>query len=235
MSQINHVHLFFEQSGTWKRAFAKHGIPATDYDIENQFGQTDVVCDLFDVINTAYYTTDKTLFDNITPEDLIIAFFPCTYFCEVNMMYFCGNQLNYRNHTKTFILNDIIKRATERHTYYERLLQLCYVVESRKLRLIVENPYSALHYLFRNFPYKPMIDRNRYQRGDNFKKNTQYFFVNCEPYQLYTYSVNTKLKKQKSMNKGIERSLMTDTYAENFICDVILGKQRKNTQTALIF
>ena len=41
------VHCFFEQSGTFKREFIKLGIPAEDYDIQNNFGETDHVMDLF--------------------------------------------------------------------------------------------------------------------------------------------------------------------------------------------
>lgn len=56
------VHCFFEQSGTFKNEFIKLGIPAEDYDIQNNFGQTDHVIDLFDHIERAY---DKTRQDNI--------------------------------------------------------------------------------------------------------------------------------------------------------------------------
>lgn len=48
------VHCFFEQSGTFKNEFIKLGIPAEDYDIQNNFGQTDHVVDLFSEIETAY-------------------------------------------------------------------------------------------------------------------------------------------------------------------------------------
>ena len=48
------VHCLFEQSGTFKRAFAEFGIPAEDYDIQNNFGETDHVVDLFDEIEKAY-------------------------------------------------------------------------------------------------------------------------------------------------------------------------------------
>ena len=41
------VHCFFEQSGTFKNEFIKIGISAYDYDIQNNFGQTDYVIDLF--------------------------------------------------------------------------------------------------------------------------------------------------------------------------------------------
>ena len=41
------AHCLFEQSGTFKNEFKKLGIEAYDYDIENQFGQTDYQIDLF--------------------------------------------------------------------------------------------------------------------------------------------------------------------------------------------
>lgn len=40
------VHCFFEQSGTFKREFIKLGIPAEDYDIQDNFGETDHKIDL---------------------------------------------------------------------------------------------------------------------------------------------------------------------------------------------
>ena len=48
------VHCFFEQSGTFKNEFIKLGIPAEDYDLRNNFGETDTVMDLFAEIENAY-------------------------------------------------------------------------------------------------------------------------------------------------------------------------------------
>lgn len=48
------VHCFFEQSGTFKMEFQKLGIPAFDYDIQDEFGQTDYKMDLFAEIEKAY-------------------------------------------------------------------------------------------------------------------------------------------------------------------------------------
>ena len=66
------VHCFFEQSGTFKNEFIKLGIPAEDYDIQNNFGETDHIVDLFDHIEREYDKTrqdktrqDKTRQDNI--------------------------------------------------------------------------------------------------------------------------------------------------------------------------
>lgn len=41
------VHCLFEQSGTFKNEFIKLGHEAYDYDILNDFGQTDYQVDLF--------------------------------------------------------------------------------------------------------------------------------------------------------------------------------------------
>lgn len=48
------AHCLFEQSGTFKNEFIKLGIQALDYDIQNNFGQTDYVIDLFSEIDNAY-------------------------------------------------------------------------------------------------------------------------------------------------------------------------------------
>lgn len=42
------VHCFFEQSGTFKNEFKKLGYTAYDYDIQNNFNQTDFIIDLFE-------------------------------------------------------------------------------------------------------------------------------------------------------------------------------------------
>lgn len=41
------VHCLFEQSGTFKNEFKKLGYESFDYDIQNDFGETDYVVDLF--------------------------------------------------------------------------------------------------------------------------------------------------------------------------------------------
>ena len=77
--KINKVHCLFEQSGTFKKEFQKLGIPAEDYDIANDFGETDHVIDLFSEIDKAY-DGKPSLFDSIGDCDLVFAFFPCTRF-----------------------------------------------------------------------------------------------------------------------------------------------------------
>ena len=73
------VHCLFEQSGTFKNAFKKYGIEAYDYDIQNEFNETDYVTDLFKEIEGGYQG-EPSMFDKISPDDLIFAFFPCIRF-----------------------------------------------------------------------------------------------------------------------------------------------------------
>lgn len=48
------AHCLFEQSGTFKNEFKKLGYEAYDYDIQNEFGETDYVIDLFAEIEGGY-------------------------------------------------------------------------------------------------------------------------------------------------------------------------------------
>lgn len=239
---VNKVHLLFEQSGTFKRAFQSLGYAAKDYDIQNQFNQTDWIGDLFDEIYRAYEGR-WSIFDEIGREDLILAFFPCIYFCEANMMFFMGTNLNYKKRglTKPQVIEEIIKRERQRSRYYILLLQLFQICEERHLRLIVENPYNAHHYLRFNFPYTPaVIDMNRRLRGDFVKKPTQYFFLNCEPAgkvsmqfdKVQQFTRNRHAAKHAGVCSS-DRSMISDDYAHNFICDHILGINSGHTQPTL--
>lgn len=48
------VHCFFEQSGTFKNEFKKLGFEAFDYDILDDFGETDYKINLFNEIQKEY-------------------------------------------------------------------------------------------------------------------------------------------------------------------------------------
>ena len=41
------VYCLFEQSGTFKNEFKKLGVDAYDFDIQNEFNETDYIVDLF--------------------------------------------------------------------------------------------------------------------------------------------------------------------------------------------
>ena len=87
-------HCFFEQSGTFKNEFKKLGYKAYDYDILNDFNETDYIIDLFDEIEKCY-ANENSIFDNITSSDYIIAFFPCTRFEDQIIITFRGQNGRY--------------------------------------------------------------------------------------------------------------------------------------------
>lgn len=234
------VHCFFEQSGTFKNEFIKLGIPAEDYDIQNNFGETDHVVDLFKAIEDAY-EGKPSLFDDITSDDLIMAFFPCIYFSCLSQM---AMRLSYKNYAR---FNDLEKieaireRSLNRDLFYQRLLKFVYVCMSRGIRMIFENPYTTDTFLKANFIKNPdIIDNNRMLRGDYFVKPTAYWFFNCEPTHGFTEQYDKKQKHPMSLRPGKkagvcseERSMISPDYARNFICDFILGKEQQGTQLAL--
>lgn len=231
----------FEQSGTFKNEFKKLGYDAVDVDIQNNFGETDNVVDLFTEIENAY-DGKNSLFDNIGAEDLIIAFFPCIYFSSNNTFLFDGSSLTYKQKglTELEINQVILERSKQRQYFYEILLKLFSVCTMKRLRLVVENPYATHHYLHANFPYKPkVIDYNRQLRGDYFKKPTQYFFHNCEPTYGESFQKPKEVKKVNQLSGGKgglcneERSLISPDYARNFINDFILGRKQENTMNTL--
>ena len=226
------VHCFFEQSGTFKQEFIKLGIPAEDYDIQNNFGQTDHVIDLFAEIEKAYMG-GQSVFDNITKDDLIMSFFPCIYFTgSVNPCYFTLENTNYRKMTTKQKFDAILERAENRNNFYKLLYKMVANCILRGLRIIIENPFSSLHYLHNNFLKEPsIIDSDRTRRGDYFKKPTGYWFFNCEPTQGYSFQKPLKTlrvwESKSAARAGLcseERSMISPDYARNFICDFILGK-----------
>lgn len=244
------VHCFFEQSGTFKNEFIKLGIPAEDYDIQNNFGQTDNVIDLFSEIDKEYAILqrergrERTIFTNITKDDLIVAFYPCIYFTgSVNPCYFTLENINYRSLTAEEKFKAMIDRADKRNDFYKRLYRLCGICTILNIRLIIENPYSTLHYLHNNFLKEPaIIDHNRQRRGDYFVKPTGYWFFNCKPTFGESFQKPKKTLQVWDCKGGIkagicseERSMISSDYARNWICDFILGKYQEDISGPTLF
>lgn len=235
------VHCFFEQSGVFKNEFKKLGYEAFDYDIQNNFGETDYVIDLFAEIEKAY-RGGQSIFDTITKDDLTMAFFPCIYFCQMSQYAQSLNYINYRSLAMTEAIEKIIERQEKRQQYLSTLTKFVKICIERDLRMIFENPITG-SFLNNYFLKTPTIkDNNRMKRGDYYKKPTGYWFWNCEP--TYGETIQ-KDKKQKKHNEAEsrwtaqcgtcneERSMISPDYARNFICDFILGKKQSNTQLEL--
>lgn len=234
------VHCLFEQSGTFKNEFKKLGYDAYDYDIQNNFGETDYMIDLFSEIEKAY-DDRPSIFDGITSNDLIMAFFPCIYFCAMSQvdMYFTAK--NYRKMSQRQKTDIILERNKNREMFYRYAVKMISVCIMRNMPIIMENPWSEQTFLKNNFIAKPsLIDNNRMLRGDYFKKPTAYWYFGCEP----TYGVSYQEPKEKKSvarcrknpTAGMcseERSMISPDYARNFICDFILGKKQDITQLTL--
>lgn len=234
------AHCFFEQSGTFKREFIKLGIPAEDYDVQNNYGETDHVIDLFSEIENGY-DEKPSLFDNITKDDLIIAFFPCIYFSCMSQMLISYTHRNYTNLNPKQRINAILERSKNREQFFSIAVKMIGIAKIRGLRLIMENPWSEQTFLKQNFPFNPtIVDKNRLLRGDYYVKPTAYWFISCEPTHGFTLQPREKGKNicqiEQNHMPGIcneERSMISKDYARNFICDFIIGKEQSNTQLNL--
>lgn len=224
--KVNKVWCFFEQSGTFRDRFIELGIPSIDCDIQNEYGKTDIQIDLFNEIDKAY-NGEESLFDDISSDDLVMAFFPCIRFTQQADLLFNQVAKQYRSKSDYDKITSAMHFERERYEFFTifcKMVQVCIV---RNIRLVIENPYSNNHYLVRYFPIKSkVIDFDRRIRGDYFKKPTQYWFINCEPSfnydSLFKVQVIQKKIKKVSCCSTRVRSEITSEYALQFIQEFIL-------------
>lgn len=238
------VHCFFEQSGTFKNEFIKLGIPAEDYDIQNNFGQTDNVVDLFAEIEKGY-DNQPSIFDKIGGGDLIMAFFPCIRFCSVmeqiqhEDFYDAAAKRKKNFGTAEYYVRkwEVLRGySQERFYFYDLALKLTAVCQIKGLRMIMENPWHPTN--FTNhfwFMRTSVIDKDRTRRGDYFKKPTAYWYVGCTPTfgQSFQQTSKNKIKtitagsgasKTKRKQRGIINKedldkQYIDHKSDNGICD----------------
>lgn len=246
------IYCFFEQSGTFKNEFRKLGYKAEDYDIQDEYGETDHICDLFKEIE-AGYDGKPSIFDEITPDDLVLAFFPCIYFCGISQMNITLATYEWRHKTLDGAEKYIFERLDMRERYYKLLIKFCFICIKMGIRMVFENPFSTNTYLKGNFIKPPdVVDTDRTRRGDYMVKPTAYWFFNCQPtklesrqtcrkeerkfFAIHTTSSKPKEKVVRSGKAGLcskERSEISTDYARNFICDFIIGKVQPNTLPTL--
>ena len=231
------VHCLFEQSGTFKNEFKKLGYEAYDYDILNEFGQTDYITDLFKEIEGGY-NSETSIFDKIAKDDLIMAFFPCTYFSDQNLRHLCCTAYQYKDYTIEQKCETSMKRHKELSLFYEILNKFVIVCQRKSLRLVIENPLSTngLHYLTNCWCINPsLIDKDRTQNGDYYKKPTQYWFIGLEPKNnlvfepLQQVDVMRERYVTKDNGFGVDRktarSMIHPQYANRFIRQYLIDEQ----------
>lgn len=224
---INEIHCLFEQSGTFKNEFKKLGYKAYDYDILNDFGETDYQIDLFKEIEAAYIG-GVSIFDKITKEDLIMAFFPCIRFETQIKLFFKGEAYQQKKHSNIQKLEKDIELHNQLHELYVLITKLAIVCINKKIPLIIENPYSTDNYLTGYWCLKPsIIDMDRSSDGDYYKKPTQYFFIGCEPKNNFIFEPLESVKRKQivKVSNKVERSLIHPQYANRFIRTFILEEK----------
>jgi len=175
------VHCLFEQSGTFKNEFKKLGYDAYDYDLLNEFGETDYQIDLYAEIKKGY-ENKPSIFDEITSDDLILAFFPCIRFENQIMLSFRGQGAGQKEWSLSKKMKYDMTLMSELSENYNLVNMLFLMCIDRDLSLVMENPFSEEHFLRRYWCFQPkIIDKDRRENGDYFAKPTQYWFLNCEP------------------------------------------------------
>ena len=148
-------------------------------------------------------------------------------FQENNAMFFAGVTSQQRGKSTHEILQQVIDRHGKLHEFYVLLSQLCLIAIERKLRLIVENPATQPHYLNLYWCVKPsLIDKDRRDNGDYYKKPTQYWFFNCKPENNMIFEplqdtgktwVIDKIQGNGTISREVMRSMIHPQYAERFI------------------
>lgn len=234
------VHCLFEQSGTFKNEFKKLGIEAYDYDILNDFDQTDYMIDLFKEIEGGY-NGESSIFDTFDGTDLILAFFPCIRFENQIMLFFRGQAAQMKDWTleKKMIYDmGLIDELSELYKLVNKLFIICI---RKNLRLVMENPYSEEHFLRRYWCFSPkIIDRDRRDNGDFYAKPTQYWFLNydpknnllLEPIKYNHLGVKDAIRLMKkedyektgANNKKTARSMIHPEYANRFIRQYLINE-----------
>ena len=225
------AHCLFEQSGTFKNEFRKFGIEAYDYDILNDYGQTDYQVDLFREIRGGY-ENKPSLFDKVDQEDIILAFFPCTRFEDQAVLLFKGEQYQMKKYSDLQKIENSMRYHEELSENYQCISMLVVICIQKGLRLVIENPRGSLHYLNRYWPLEPsVIDPDRRKNGDYAKKPTQYWFIGCEPQNRILFEqiepvasriIENITKTEFGRNRQVVRSEIHPKYANRFIRQFIL-------------
>lgn len=173
----------------------------------------------------------------MSENDLIMAFFPCTRFEAQILLSFKGEQFQDKGMTDIEKLERDLRLHKELSQNYELITKLAIISLKRNIPMVFENPYTEQHYLTRYWAIKPsVIDKNRQERGDYFKKPTQYWFFNFEPQNnlileplnmngigsLWNSSQSGDFSITGAKNRTVARSMIHPQYANRFIREFIL-------------
>ena len=153
--------------------------------------------------------------------DFIIAFFPCTHFCDANelqyRLWIGGKKIDYDERA----VKRLLERNNERARYFELYLKFTYICKTKEIPTIIENPASSgnKNYLVQFSPIEvAWHEKDRSLFGDNFKKPTNFFAINFEMKENFMmFTQNCGIKSIYGDAHGCqERSEISSLYAQNF-------------------
>ena len=174
------------------------------------------------------YENKESAFDEISKEDTIIAFFPCIRFEDQIQMAFRGTQFQLKQWSLEQKLEYDLKLHKELSKLYAIITKMAIVCIKKNISLIIENPYSTTHYLVKYWAIRAkIIDIDRTERGDYYKKPTQYWFINCEPKynMILEPQAMNETKTIENVHNKTERSIIAKEYANRFIREFILEEK----------
>lgn len=180
------------------------------------------------------YNNEPSIFDDISQDDIILAFFPCTRFETKIELGFRGEQFQQKNWSDIQKLEYSMQLHEELHEFYLLISKLAAIAIKRNLKLIIENSKSTPHYLTRYWCLKPkLVDSDRTLNGDYYRKPTQFWFINCEPknniiFEPIDFVETTLIDKGIKINgvsKKTARSMIHPQYANRFIRQFILEQE----------
>lgn len=212
-------HCFFEQSGTFKNEFKRLGLAAFDYDILDDYGQTDFQIDIFAEIEKAF-EGGQSAFDKMGEGDAIFAFFPCVRFSKLFIWHMNQTAKQCAKYDLKKKMENFLELQGELDKFAKLITKLVLVSIEKSLPLVIENPYSADHYLVRYWPAVPsIIDSNRRLMGDWYEKPTQYFFFNCQPLDNLIFDEPLAYHDPRKVldERQKQKSMISPDYARRFI------------------
>ena len=218
LGDINNVWCLFEQSGTFAREFRERGKTAFDVDIENRFGKTDIVEDIFSSLCYTNASADSVL-NEIRKDDFIMAFFPCTYFTDQSQLISRGDNYGMKDWSVLKKIRHSEQKMWERAKYYQLFCNLFEYALGVGCKMVVENPYGKCNFLGQYSPIRPaIVIHDRRVFGDFYKKPTQFFFLNCKPASKLLQTVATDVKKNLvEDSRGFDRSIISPLFAKMFV------------------
>lgn len=183
------------------------------------------------------YEGRASIFDKINDDDIVLAFFPCTRFESRIPLWFRGETQQQKNWTEMQKLEYAMDLHQELHEFYLLISKLVIIAKRRGLKMIIENPYTQPHYLTTYWCVKPtIIDRDRMQNGDYYKKPTQYWFINVKPKQnlilepidyVETQAIS-RVKKKDGISVKTQRSMIHPQYVSRFIRQYVIDQDSES-------